>query len=84
MKKVKTTTWYVSKAYIFDCFKIMKAHIIDDDCNEYIATIKGNWIISGYYSPKELNILDLEPYDSTEWNRLDDQYEYDHYIIKTA
>ena len=84
MKKVNTTLWYVNKAYIFDCFKIIKAHIIDDDCNEYIATIKGDWVISGYYSPSQLSIIDLEPYDRNEWHKLDDQFEYCHYLIKTA
>lgn len=84
MKKVKTTTWYVSKAYIFDCFKIMKAHIVDDDCNEYIATIKGDWIMRGYYTPKQLQIIDLEPYDRDEWHKLDDQFEYTHFLTKSA
>lgn len=84
MKKVKTTTWYVSKAYIFKCFNLMKAHIVDDDCNEYIATIKGDWIIRGYHLPEKLNIIDLEPYDRDEWHKIDDQFEYEQYLIKSA
>ena len=31
-----TTIWYVNKAFILSCFKIIKAHIVDDDCNEWI------------------------------------------------
>ena len=84
MKKINTTTWYVSKAYIFPCFNLMKAHIVDDDCNEYTATIKGAWIVRGYYSPAELEILDLEPYSREEWRRLNAEAEYSHHIIKNA
>ena len=84
MKKVKTTTWYLNKALIFKCFKVMKAHIIDDDCNEYIAIIKGEWVMRGYYRPEELAIIDLEPYDRATWNALEDEFEYEHYLIKNA
>ena len=74
--KNNTTTWYAVKVIIFDTFKIMKAHIVDDDCNEYIATIKGEWLGSGYHRPEDLNIIDLEPYNRETWYEMEDEIEY--------
>ena len=71
-----TTIWYVAKAIYFDAFKILKAHIVDDDNNEYTATIKGNWLRRGWYAPAELNIIDLEPYDSETWHEMEDDIQY--------
>ena len=83
MTTTKTTTlWHVSKALLISGFNLIKAHIVDDDCSEYIATIKGDWIHRNWYSPEELQILDCEPYDRDEWNKLDDEADYNHNIIK--
>lgn len=76
MKNVNTTVWYVAKAIIFDVFKIIKAHIVDDDCNEYIATIKGEWLGRGYHGFEALNIIDLEAYDKNTWYDMENDIDY--------
>lgn len=80
--KSPTTLWYVNKALILSSFKIVKAHIIDDDCSEYIATIKADWIHRNWYGPNELQILDLEPYDRETWNRMEAELEWPQYLLK--
>lgn len=71
-----TTTYYINKAIIFDTFRIIKAHIIDDDCNEYEATIKGDWICRGYEKPENLDIIDLQPYNKIVWETMQNDIEY--------
>lgn len=76
MKKVKTTLWYVNKAYMIPLFNITKAHIVDDDCNEYIATIKASTLFRDYYRPSDLDIIDLEPYNREYFQKLEFELEY--------
>lgn len=68
--------WYVQKAFILPGFNLIKAHIIDDDCNEFIGTIKGSFIMRGYFGYSELNVIDKEPYSCIEWSKLMDAVEY--------
>ena len=82
MKKVNTELWYVNKAIGFKPFHIAKAHIIDDDCNEYIATIAQDWVCNGYNKPEELAIVNLQPYDRNEWKSMEDEVYYNSGMTK--
>ena len=83
MMRVKTNLWYVAKAYTMPIMNITKAHLVDDDCNEYIAIIKCSNLQRGYYS-KDLNkaIIDLEKYDRYEFEKLEQELPYSHYLAK--
>lgn len=71
MKNFNTDLWYVNKGFCFKPFHISKAQIIDDFCNEYIATIAQDMDYWGYYKPEELAIIDLQPYDMAEWKAME-------------
>ena len=82
MKNVNTELWYVNKGFCFKPFHIVKAHIIDDDCNEYIATIAQDWVCKGYNKPEELAIVNLQPYDREEWKSMEDEVDYNSGMTK--
>lgn len=79
---VKTDLLYVVKVVECGIMNLAKAHIVDDYCNEYIAIIKLNGcsILKGYYKPRELDIIDLETYNSDEFNALCEDVEILQFI----
>lgn len=82
MKKVNTELWYVNKGFGFKPFHIVKAHIIDDDCNEFIATIAQDRVWKGYNKPEELDIINLQPYDRDEWEAMEGKVDYNSGMTK--
>lgn len=82
MKTVKTELWYVNKGFVFKPFHIVKAHVIDDYCNEFIATIAQDWVCKGYNKSEELALIYLQPYDKDEWKAMEDEVDYNSGMTK--
>ena len=83
MKKlnVKSDVYYIDKAVIFKALKLAKVHLIDDDCNEFIATVKTDFILRGYNNPACVMVLDYEEYTSEKWEEMTRYIEYERAIL---
>lgn len=79
MKKLnkKSDTYFINKMVSFKPLNISKVHLVDDDCNEFIATVVGVWNMKGYNSPKDINVIDYEEYTSEKWNEMIQYIEYE-------
>lgn len=83
MKKLNTKSdvYYINKAVIFKPLNLMKVHLIDDNCNEFTVTAKGNYIHPhSYISPSEITIIDVEEYDRNAWEEMARYLEYERAI----
>lgn len=83
MKKLneKSEVYYIDKLVGFKPLNISKVHLIDDDCNEFIATVKGFPFCRHYITPSEITILEYEEYTSEKWNEMIDFIEYERAIV---
>lgn len=86
MKKLNTKSdlYYLEKAVIFAPLQLAKAHIIDDDCNEFIVTIKktpDTYLPRGYISPNKLLIIDCEEYTAEKYAEMLKYIEYERAAI---
>lgn len=84
MKKLnkKSDCYYIEKAVYFKPFNISKVHLIDDDCNEFIATVVGCNFVRGYESPKCLKVIDYEEYSAEKWIEMVQYIEYERADIR--
>ena len=74
----KSDLYYINKAIVFKPFNLMKVHLVDDDCNEFIATVKGTYIPThAYIAPSEISIIDYEEYNRTVWDAMEQYLEYE-------
>ena len=73
--------YYLNKLIGFKPLNLAKVHFIDDDCNEFIATVKGFSHMLGYTSPKEITVIDYEPYTEEKWNDMMFYIEYERGIV---
>lgn len=73
--------YYIVKMVGFEPLNICKVHLVDDDCNEFIATVTEIWNFRGYVDPKEINIIDCENYTSEKWNEMTAYIEYARAIV---
>ena len=74
--------YYIDKAVIFKPLKLIKVHLIDDDCNQFTCTITGTFThVHTYISPKDINIIDCETYSEEAWNEMTQYIEYEHAIV---
>ena len=86
MKKLNTNSdvYYLEKAVFFAPLQLAKAHIVDDDCNEFIVTIKktpDTFFSRGYISPDEIIIIDYEEYTEEKWKEMVKYIEYERAVI---
>ena len=83
MKKLnkKSDTYYINKMVGFKPLNISKVHLIDDDCNEFIATVIGIGIMRGYNIPADIKVLDYEEYTEEKWNEMTTYIEYERAIV---
>lgn len=76
MKKLnkKSDVYYVNKQVFFAPFSIAMVHLVDDDSNEFICTVKTDTkIMRGrYIKPSEIKIIDYIEYSQQEWNKISD------------
>lgn len=77
----KSDVYYIAKMIGFKPLNLSKVYLIDDDCNEFIATVTGVNHPSGYISPAELEVLALEIYSSEKWEAMEQYIEYERAII---
>ena len=77
----KSDCYYLDKMVGFRPLNISKVHIIDDDCNEFIATVIGIAFMHGYISPSEINIIACEEYTQDKWEAMTRYAEYERVII---
>ena len=83
MKKLNKNSdvYYINSMVCFKPLNISKVHLIDENCNEFIATVVGVWNMKGYNSPKEIKVLDYEEYTSEKWNEMVRYIEYERAVI---
>lgn len=83
MKNLNTNSdvYYLEKMIAFKPLNIAKVHIIDDDCNEFIVTVKGYSFFRGYISPSEITVIDCEEYTSEKWEEMIKYIEYERAIV---
>ena len=83
MKKLnkKSDAYYITKMVGFKPLNISKVHLIDDDCNEFIATVVGvgHWI--GYNSVADIKVIDYEEYTEEKWSEMVQYIEYERAVI---
>lgn len=85
MKKINTKSncYYVSKSVFFRPFNLAKAYIIDDECGEFLCTVKTDVpLMVGYISPDEINVIDYEDFDSEKWYEMVNYIEYERAEIR--
>lgn len=83
MKKLNTNSdlYYIEKMIGFKPLNISKVYLIDDDCNEFIATVTGTNHTRGYISPADVEILAVEVYSSAKWSAMEQYIEYERAIV---
>ena len=77
----KSDVYYIAKMIGFKPLNLSKVYLIDDDCNEFIATVTGINHASGYISPAEIEILATEIYSSEKWATMERYIEYERAIV---
>lgn len=76
MKK-QNSLIYVVKAIDHDMWGIWTAHVVDDNCIEYTATIRTTWLnVNHYYFADDLAIIDMQPYNSDQWQDWQEHAEF--------
>lgn len=78
----KSEAYYINKMVSFKPLNISKVHLIDDDCNEFIATVVGVGIMKGYNSPADIKVLDYEEYTAEKWNEMVQFIEYERAEVR--
>ncbi len=68
--------FYVVKGFRLSEVGLNIIHYVDDNCSEFTAYETGSFIIPGYYSETELNIIGAKPYDREYWDNLIKSIEY--------
>ena len=83
MKKLnkKSEMYYINKMVSFKPLNISKVHLIDDDCNEFIATVVGVWNMKGYNSPADIKVVDYEEYTAEKWDEMTQYSDYDRATV---
>lgn len=83
MKKLNTKSdvYYLNKMIGFKPLNLAKVHLIDDDCNEFIATVIGYSFSRGYIAPSEINVIAYEDYTSDKWESMMNYIEYERAIV---
>ena len=83
MKKLnkKSDAYFVAKIVAFKPFNISKVHLVDDDCNEFIATIVGVRNMIGYNATADIKVIDCEEYSAEKWDEIVNFIEYERAII---
>ena len=77
----KSNVYYIAKMIGFKPLNLSKVYLIDDDCNEFIATVTGVNLTMGYISPAKIEILAVEVYRSEKWSSMEQYIEYERAII---
>ena len=67
---------YVVKHINLKVLGIIIAHVVNDDCTEFTAILRKEWILNDYYKYTDLNIINLTPYDSDYWHKIRIESEY--------
>ena len=78
MKKLneKSDVYYIGKMVSFKPLNISKVHLVDDDCNEFIATVAGVFYMRDYIRPADIKVIDYEEYTAEKWNEMVNFIEY--------
>lgn len=71
---------YVAKAINDKKTGMVYAHIVDDDCNEFIFAGFDHFFITGYYKTADFLNGAIKEYDFEEWSKIVDRY-IDHYDV---
>lgn len=84
MKKLnkKSDVYYINKMVGFKPLNISKVHLIDDDCNEFIATVVGVEHLREYISPADIKVLDYEEYTAKKWDEMTRFIEYERAVVR--
>lgn len=84
MKKLnkKSDVYYINKMVGFKPLNISKVHLIDDDCNEFIATVVGVEHLREYISPADIKVLDYEEYTAEKWDKMTRFIEYERAVVR--
>lgn len=84
MKKLnkKSECYYINKQVSFKPLNLSKVHLIDDDCNEFIATVIGVWNMKGYNSTTDIKVIDYEEYTAEKWNEMVSFIEYERAEVR--
>ena len=77
----KSDVYYISKMVAFKPLNLAKVHLVDDDCNEWIATVTGINHSLGYVSPSEIRVIDYEEYSADKWADMVMYIEYERAIL---
>lgn len=77
----KSDLYYIEKMIGFKPLNLSKVYLIDDDCNEFIATVIGTSHRRGYISPAEIEIIAVEAYSAAKWGAMEQYIEYERAIV---
>ena len=69
--------FYVNKIIVYKPFNVSLLHLVDDECNEFIATAFGVNYMTGYVGTNGVCILKLEEYDREKWEDIARNVEYE-------
>ena len=83
MKKLnkQSELYYIEKMVAFRPLNVSKIYLIDDDCNEFIATVVGVEYSRGYINPSDVKIIDYEEYSNDKWCEMTNYIEYERAIV---
>ena len=79
MKKLnkKSECYYIVKGISVPALNICKAHLVDDNCNEFTVTLNIAEVFTGYVGTHiNKNIIDVQEYDRFEWDFLRAELDY--------
>lgn len=63
--------WVNKFIQINESLNLWAAHIVDDDCVEYIAIVRAPFVTRKYYDANDLNVIDREEYSADTWLKLE-------------
>ena len=78
----ESNVYYLNKMVTFKPLNISKIHLVDDDCNEFFATVIGTNHLRGYINPEELKVIDYEEYTKEKWHAMTEYIEYERAEVR--
>lgn len=81
---MKSDSIYISKVIYIKIMNVSVMHIVDEDCNEYMALMFGWYMPRQYVKPEMFKDVTMKPYDENEWNRIASNLDKNAFIVKDS
>ena len=73
---MKSDCIYINKAIYNKAMDVSVMHIVDEDCNEFMAVMFGCYMPKQYVETETFKNVTMKPYDDEEWRKIEDKLDY--------